>query len=654
MKKQVGRYEIKDELGKGGMGVVYLAHDPRLGRDVALKVLSDDLVDDPRFHHRFEREAKTIAGLEHSAIVPVYGFGEDEGQPYLVMRYMAGGSLHTRLQKGRLALGEVCQILTRLAGALDKVHEKGYIHRDIKPPNILFDEAGEAFLADFGVARLVVPGEVTVVGTRPYMAPEQRKGEDLDARTDVYPLGMVLAEMMTGSLPMLDRVVAILNSYANLPPGADQVIARAVAEKKEARYASAGELANAFAAVMEGEDPSTRLGPKRSAPARPNENGATEPVTVPPKPDPPPQILDEDGQLISNDQAVKEPLEGPNLESILAQLDAPGGGVKLRDTLYIQREADARLKRQLLKSGSTTTIHAPRQTGKTSLLMRGLHHAKKSGAKVVFFNFQSLGREQLSTPERFLRGLAGMICRQLRLDDTIVAQTWDKYRNPQQKLTYFLEDHVLPEFEGPIILAMDHADSLLQTDFYSDFFGLVRFWHDQRGFDPERWEKLNIVMVISTEPYLLIDRIDQSPFNVGLKLELADFSAAQVERLNEQHGSPVAESDFADLMALLGGQPYLTRQAFYTLLNKKWRWRDFVREATTDHGPFGAHLRRLYEKVSHNAELKKALKQIIHTSGCRDDKSCFRLLRAGLVKRSGKAYTCRCELYRVYFERKLS
>ncbi|MGB0384408.1 MAG: AAA-like domain-containing protein [Ardenticatenaceae bacterium] len=369
---------------------------------------------------------------------------------------------------------------------------------------------------------------------------------------------------------------------------------------------------------------------------------------------PAPQQVSEDGQLVAGDEGMVPPLEAFDLEGFLARLDAPGGGVKLRDRLYVEREADGLLRRQLLKWGSTTTIHAPRQTGKSSLLMRGLRYAKKNEAKVVFFNFQSLGRELLSTPESFLRGLAGMICRQLGLDDTIVAQAWQVAGKAQQKLTYFLEDHVLPEFEVPIIVAMDHADSLLQTDFYSDFFGLVRSWHDRRAFNPEQWEKLNIVMVISTEPYLLINHINQSPFNVGLKLELADFSAAQVGQLNQQHGAPVAESDFADLMAWLGGQPYLTRQAFYTLLTKKWSWRDFARQAATDDGPFGAHLRRLYSKVSDNGELKKALKEIIRTSGCADDKSCFRLLRAGLIKSSGKGYTCRCELYRIYFERKLS
>jgi len=152
--KKIDHYQIKSELGRGGMAVVYLAHDPRLGRDVALKVLPRDLLHEETFRARFEREARTIGSLDHPAIVPVYGFGEQDGQPYLVMRLMSGGSLAQRLKQGTLPLVEAARIIGRLAPALDEVHGRGIVHRDLKPANILFDQRNEPAIADFGIAKL--------------------------------------------------------------------------------------------------------------------------------------------------------------------------------------------------------------------------------------------------------------------------------------------------------------------------------------------------------------------------------------------------------------------------------------------------------------------------------------------------------------------
>ena len=153
--QRIGRYEIKAELGKGGMATVYRAHDPRFERDVALKVLPREFLHDSTFRARFEREAKTIAALEHAAIVAVHDFGEDDGQPYLVMRHMAGGSLVEQLQQGPLSLAKASAIMMRIGAALDEAHKHGIIHRDLKPGNILFDQYGAAYLADFGIVKLV-------------------------------------------------------------------------------------------------------------------------------------------------------------------------------------------------------------------------------------------------------------------------------------------------------------------------------------------------------------------------------------------------------------------------------------------------------------------------------------------------------------------
>lgn len=260
MKTQIARYDIIRELGRGGMGVVYLAHDPGLNRYVALKVLLDKWTYNADLCNRFKQEAKTMEALKHPAIMPVHELGEQNNQPYIVMPYMSGGSLADHLKRGQMSLPQIEYTLYHLASALDKVHERGWIHRDIKPANILFDEEGRLYLADFGIARPITAGTVTQAGTIKYMSPEQIGGKDLDRRSDVYSLGMVLFKMLTGDLPNRYNVPSVYDYNAGLPQGCDEVIARALATKKEDRYPTAGHFAAEFSAVVKGKPPTRKLG----------------------------------------------------------------------------------------------------------------------------------------------------------------------------------------------------------------------------------------------------------------------------------------------------------------------------------------------------------------------------------------------------------
>jgi serine/threonine-protein kinase len=258
--KRIGRYEIKAEIGRGGMATVYLAHDPRFRRDVAVKVLPRQYTHDPMFRARFEREAQTIAALEHPAIVPVHDFGEDNGQPFLVMRYMPGGSLAEKLAKGALPLKQVSHILERIASALDRAHEKGIIHRDLKPGNILFDGYGDAFLADFGIAKMAEATAAltgnSIIGTPAYMSPEQVKGEAVDGRSDIYALGVILFEMVTGQQPFAantpiavaykhvnEPVPDIRDRKADLSPALQLTINQAMSKNPDERFQTATDLA---------------------------------------------------------------------------------------------------------------------------------------------------------------------------------------------------------------------------------------------------------------------------------------------------------------------------------------------------------------------------------------------------------------------------
>lgn len=189
------------------MSTVYAAFDPHIERHVAIKVLPHALLHDLTFRARFKREAKMVASLNHPYIVPVYDFGEEDGQPYLVMQLMAGGSLSERLTLETLPSDEIEQIVQRITGALTAAHEQEIIHRDLKPGNVLFDEQGLAYLSDFGIARLASNTQMSLtntggaIGTPGYMSPEQIQGRPVDGRSDIYGLGVLLFEMLTGQKP---------------------------------------------------------------------------------------------------------------------------------------------------------------------------------------------------------------------------------------------------------------------------------------------------------------------------------------------------------------------------------------------------------------------------------------------------------------------
>ncbi len=335
----------------------------------------------------------------------------------------------------------------------------------------------------------------------------------------------------------------------------------------------------------------------------------------------------------------------------LQDLRAPGGAIKPGDRFYVEREADARLRREVVKRDVTVTIRAARQTGKSSLLAQGVQHAYEAGDQIVYWDIQAVGSDRLASPDVFLRDLAELIVGKLRLDLAEVEKQWRSSSGSLTKLTGLLENYVLPESKASIVLALDEVDRLLQTTFHSDFFGLLRSWHNNRAGNP-LWDKLKLLMVISTEPHLLITDI-QSPFNVGLSLYLEDFSESQVRDLNGRHGSPVQEEDVPRFMNLLSGHPYLTRKALYALVTERLTFDDLLRVAATDQGPFGDHLRRLQWLLRDQRDLRDALKEIIRRERCVDEELFFRLLRAGLVKGSGNVCKCRCDLYRIYLEDKL-
>jgi eukaryotic-like serine/threonine-protein kinase len=266
--EKISRYAIQEELGQGGMAVVYRAYDPLFGREVALKLLKQDRLDDAEIRERFEHETTIIARLEHAAIVPVYDVSRsDQDQLFLVMRYMTGGSLADRIRNGSLSLLDAAGIIQRIGGALDYAHAKDIIHRDLKPGNILFDEYGNAYISDFGIAKLTRSSTTVtgsgIIGTPTHMSPEQARGEAIDGRSDIYSLGVILFEMLTGHTPFeattplgmalkhaIEPPPPILDINPSLPASLETVIKKVLEKNPKHRYRSGSEFANAFLGAL--------------------------------------------------------------------------------------------------------------------------------------------------------------------------------------------------------------------------------------------------------------------------------------------------------------------------------------------------------------------------------------------------------------------
>ncbi|HVF01823.1 MAG TPA: Stk1 family PASTA domain-containing Ser/Thr kinase [Rubrobacteraceae bacterium] len=268
------RYRVVGRLGSGGMAEVYLAHDDILDRDVALKVMSGRYADDEEFVERFKREAQSAAALSHPNIVSIYDRGESEnGTYYIAMEYLAGGTLKDRiLQRGALPPETAVAVALQIAEALQAAHRSGVVHRDIKPHNVLVTASGDVKVGDFGIARAASSSTMTktgsILGTAHYISPEQAMGEPVGPQSDLYSLGVVLYEMLTGVLPydaetsigiamkhVNGRLVPPVEVNPEVPKGINAITVRLLAKEPEDRYADANELIRDLERVLDGLEP---------------------------------------------------------------------------------------------------------------------------------------------------------------------------------------------------------------------------------------------------------------------------------------------------------------------------------------------------------------------------------------------------------------
>lgn len=354
-------------------------------------------------------------------------------------------------------------------------------------------------------------------------------------------------------------------------------------------------------------------------------------------------------ELLRQSGSILPPLLAPHPVAQPVPLEQPSGTMKAQSQFYIKRDADDVATRALKVSGATITIKGPRQVGKSSLLEKTLSNRPKEKA-VIFLDFQQFDSSVLKKEKLFYTQFSHLIWRGSKLQTRIDDYSQSPLGNVQ-RTTYFMQD-LLTEMKTPLVLAMDEVDRLFAADYRSDFFGMLRYWHNNRT-NP-LWERLDLILITSTEPYLFIDSKDQSPFNVGEVIGLDDFERNDVTRLNELHGKPFTDMEEAELVGLIGAHPYLLRKSMFLVADGRIKPAELFYKAKEDNGPFGDHLKTLFFHLYDKPELVKGLSDIIRHKHCTDERIYSRLKGAGLVKRENGQVIPRCKLYGDFFRGRIN
>jgi serine/threonine protein kinase len=794
----VSHYRVIRQVGAGGMGVVYEAQDLRLGRRVAVKSLLEEHSLSLSESQRLQHEARVASSLNHPNICTVFDVGDFHGRYFIVMELLEGETLKQTLEREHLPTQKIIQLGIQIADALDCAHSMGLIHRDIKPANIFLTRSGQAKVLDFGLAKLMRQKQKTttteifdstqtrtseilnaetaslgsssaekgrLVGTIAYMSPEQALGQELDTRTDLFSFGVLLYEMVAGTLPFrsdsLAGVIQAILRRTPIPPSRlnpelptymDNILFKALAKDREFRYRTAAEMRTDLARMTkELNEISTSLGArnqleigevvllyKRNAHpdeqvlslleeqlriagckvfvdrhlavgmewAREIEHRVTNANAVivllsalsvqsemlsyelqiayeaSQKRDGRPRILpirlkfngllpDSIGGILDSIQQAQ--WEGPQDNTALVseivaslknpqeqhrkpiKLEATGGAVPLDSQFYIVRPTDNDFYAALDRNDCIILVKGARQMGKTSLVARGLQQARKSGAKVVFTDFQKLNASHLESVEKLFLTLSQSFADQLDLDIDS-EEVWNSRRGPSMNFERFLRREVLAKIPGRLVWVIDEADRLFSFNFASEVFGLFRSWHNERSLSPDGpWERLTLSIAYATEAHMFITDMNQSPFNVGTRLVLSDFTQEQVNELNRRYGAPLIDSaELGKFYDLLGGQPYLTRRGLHELASGEVKFAIFEQQAARDDGPFGDHLRRILVSLAQDPTLCHIVSGMLAGRVSSTAESFYRLRSSGIVAgESAQDMKPRCRLYEIYLKRHL-
>jgi hypothetical protein len=337
------------------------------------------------------------------------------------------------------------------------------------------------------------------------------------------------------------------------------------------------------------------------------------------------------------------------------KLEPVGGAVPLDSEFYLVRPQDAEFRSALVRYDSIILIKGARQMGKTSLLARGLQQARERGAKVVLTDFQKLNVSDLESPTNLYVTLAESIAEQLSLA-VFPQDVWDERRGANINFERYLRREVLAKLNAPLVWGLDEVDRLFSCTFGSEVFGLFRSWHNERALDPTGpWSGLTLAIAYATEAHLFITDMNQSPFNVGTRLALEDFSVEQVAELNRRYRSPLKdEGQLQRFVQLVSGHPFLVRRAFHQMATQPLDLATLEAQAEGDEGIFGDHLRRMLVLLAKDPVLTDIVRGILRGQPCANSDSFYRLRSAGLIAgNTPSEVRPRCQLYASYLKRHL-
>jgi hypothetical protein len=337
------------------------------------------------------------------------------------------------------------------------------------------------------------------------------------------------------------------------------------------------------------------------------------------------------------------------------RIESAGGAVALASDFYVVRPTDEAFRDAVTRWESIVLVKGARQMGKTSLLARGLEEARQAGARVALSDFQKLSLQNLESADSFFLAIAGLLADQLELE-VIPQNVWNPQRSPNINFERFLRREVLGKFPGHLVWGLDEVDRLFSCSFGSEVFGLFRSWHNGRALDPTGpWSRLTLAIAYATEAHLFITDVNQSPFNVGTRVDLEDFTISEVMALNQRYGSPLkGDTEIKRFHQLLGGQPYLVRRALNELAEGNLDFETLLAEADADDGIFGDHLRRILVMLAKDPKLTEIVRGALQGQPCPDVASFYRLRSAGVMRGDSlEDTTLRCEIYSSYLKRHL-
>jgi hypothetical protein len=615
----------------------------------------------------FEREAQTLyrLGNSHNQIPKLSAHFEEKGEFYLVQEFIDGHDLKKEIIPGSPKNEKVVfKLLKDILEILAFVHQQNVIHRDIKPGNLMRRrEDGKIVLIDFGAVKEIVnsQGESSTVpiGTPGYVPIEQHHCCP-EFSSDIYAVGMIGFQALTGIHPkQLPRdanngelYCALFRDNINISPEFGQILDTMVRNDCRQRYQNATVALQALQQYLDISQAPTFVQPPppKVTPISPKAAAETSLFQ---------KILQFFGQLFGESAPTPNNPQAsttiaPQPTPTFGSFEQPEGQVSLQSAFYVERPpTEADCYETILQPGALIRIKAPRQMGKTSLLTRVLHHGTQHGSQTAYLNFQAADAEFFTSLDKFLQWFCGSIAQELNLKDKLT-EYWQGVLGSKDKCTNYFQRYLLSEIHSPIVLGLDEVDQVFQyPQVASEFFGLLRAWHETSK-NKETWKKLRLVIVHSKEVYIPLN-INQSPFNVGLPIELPEFNSSQVQDLVQRHKLTWTQEEINKLMAMLGGHPYLVRKALYEIARGRISLSQFLKIAPTEEGFYNDHLRRHLRNLQEDSKLVAAIKQVVSaTHPVRVETGlAFKLRSMGLVKFQGNDVMPLCDLYRLYFREHL-